>query len=376
MGKDLKGKELGVGISQRKDGLYTARFTDRRGRRRQKYFLKLQECRKWLAEAQYNDEHGSIAALGNMTVDTWFEYWIKEIKESNTKENTRISYKSQYNNHIKENIGDMLLNDVKPMHCQKIFNSLSKTHRNSTIEHIRLLLHEMLESAVENELLIKNPVKKTVKCTSAKKSKPKRVLTKAEQKKFLEKMKDERYYNQYAFLLQTGLRAGEMIGLTWDDIDFENKVLYVQRTMEYKYDLKKWVTGAPKSESGTRKIPLTEEAVLILKKQKEVNKLLKVIPMDFSDLIFLSPKGEPVKNSTYDEDIYRICRKTGIEKFSMHTLRHTFATRCIEAGMKPKTLQMILGHYDIGITMNLYVHVTDEEKVKEVESIEKMLKIV
>lgn len=376
MGKDLRGKELGVGISQRKDGLYTARFTDRSGKRRQKYFLKLQECRKWMADAQFNDAHGNIDALGDMTVDAWFEYWIQEIKGSNTKENTIRSYKRQYNNHIKNNIGDMLLCDVKPLHCQNILNKLSKTHRNSTIEQLRIVLHGIMESAVENELIVKNPVKKTVKCTSAKKPKPKRVLAKEEQKAFLEKTQDERFYNQYAFALQTGLRTGEMIGLTWNDIDFSKKIVCVRRTMEYRYDLKKWVTGETKSESGTRKIPLTEEAASILKKQKELNKLLKVVPMEFSELVFLSRKGEPVKNSTYDEELKSICNKIGIEKFSMHTLRHTFATRCIEAGMRPKTLQMILGHYDIGITMNLYVHVTDEEKVKEVESIEKMLKII
>ena len=80
MGKNLKGKELGVGISQRKDGLYPARFTDKLGKRRQKYFKKLQECRNWIADAQYKDEHGSIDASGDMTVDAWFDYWIGEIK--------------------------------------------------------------------------------------------------------------------------------------------------------------------------------------------------------------------------------------------------------------------------------------------------------
>ena len=73
MGKDLKGKELGVGISQRKDGLYTARFTGKDGKRKQKYFKKLQECRKWIADAQFEDEHGGINASSDMTVDAWFE---------------------------------------------------------------------------------------------------------------------------------------------------------------------------------------------------------------------------------------------------------------------------------------------------------------
>lgn len=82
------------------------------------------------------------------------------------------------------------------------------------------------------------------------------------------------------------------------------------------------------------------------------------------------------KNSAYDTSLFKLCDKAGIRRFSMHVLRHTFATRCIENGMRPKTLQMILGHSNIGITMNLYVHVTDDEKAKEVQNIEKMLKII
>ena len=105
-------------------------------------------------------------------------------------------------------------------------------------------------------------------------------------------------------------------------------------------------------------------------------KSLKVINMDFSEFVFLNRKGEPTKNSAYDTTLFKLCDKAGIPRFSMHVLRHTMATRCIEANMRPKTLQVILGHSNVGITMNLYVHVTEDEKVKEVEKIEKALNIV
>ena len=98
--------------------------------------------------------------------------------------------------------------------------------------------------------------------------------------------------------------------------------------------------------------------------------------MQFKEFVFLCRKGEPTKNSTYYNALFKLCDKAGIERFSMHVLRHTYATRCIEAGMRPKILQIILGHSNVGITMNLYVHVTENEKVKEVEKIEKALKIV
>ncbi len=86
-------------------------------------------------------------------------------------------------------------------------------------------------------------------------------------------------------------------------------------------------------------------------------------------------KGSPVKNSTYDTALYKLAEKAGLEHFSMHTLRHTFATRCIEAGMRPKTLQEILGHANIGITMNLYVHNTEDEKEKEIKKFEEAFKL-
>ena len=96
MGKNLKGKELGVGISQRKDGLYTARFTDKSGKRRQKYFKKLQECRNWLADVEFQDEHGGIDAFGDMTVDAWFGYWIIEDGAAGRRENKRKNCKMEH----------------------------------------------------------------------------------------------------------------------------------------------------------------------------------------------------------------------------------------------------------------------------------------
>ena len=87
-------------------------------------------------------------------------------------------------------------------------------------------------------------------------------------------------------------------------------------------------------------------------------------------------KGTPVKNSTYDTGLFKYCDRVGIPRFSMHVLRHTFATRCIEGGMKPKTLQKILGHSNIGITMNLYVHVTEDEKHREIDLVADALKVV
>ncbi|MEG0805147.1 MAG: tyrosine-type recombinase/integrase [Lachnospiraceae bacterium] len=376
MGKDLRGKELGVGICQTKNKKYVARFTNRQGKRVKREFVKLQDCRNWISDAQFCKEHGGIDASSNMSVSAWFEYWITEIKGSNVRLNTIRNYSERFKHNIEKNIGNMLLNEVKPMHCQNVLNQMTEKYRNSTIIQTRITLYGLFQSAVENELLVKNPVMKAVKCTTGKESKPKRVLSVEEQKLFLETVKYSSNYNQYAFLLQTGLRTGEMIGLKWSDIDFNKKNIHISRTMEYRYSVGEWRVGEPKSKSGYRDIPLTQEALQILKNQKEKLENLRVIPFEYADMVFLCRNGTPTKNSAYDTKLFYYCDKINIPRFSMHTLRHTFATRCIEAGMKPKTLQMILGHSNIGITMNLYVHITEEEKIKEIESIEKMLNVM
>lgn len=373
MAKDLKGKELGRGLAQQKDGLYVGNFVDKLGKRRVKRFKKLQECRKWLDEAKYIDEHSSITEANNMVIDAWFEYWIS-IKEKTVRPNTVRNYRERYQKNISKVIGKMMLVDVKPIHCQKIFSDMAdEGYKTTTMYQTRIALFNMLEFAKENDIIIHNPCKKSVRSDMGKPSDKKEALEIAEQQTFLEYAEGQSYENQYRFILQTGLRTGELVGLKWEDIDFDKKTMTISRSMEFRHSTGVWRVGEPKSSSGYRTIPLTNEAIRILKDQKIKNSRLKVTPIEWREYVFLCRKGTPIKNSTYDTALYKICNKAGIKPFAMHILRHTFATRCIEGGMKPKTLQKILGHSNIGITMNLYVTTTDDEKQKEIELVENTL---
>lgn len=376
MGKDLRGKELGEGIYQQPNGTYCARFVDKFGKRKSKRSKKLQEVRQWIADATYIDEHSDLDQATDMLVDAWFDYWIS-IKKKTVRPNTVRNYTERYERNIKGVIGKKLLTEVKPIHCQKIFSDMAEEgYKTSTIYQTRIALFNMMDFAKENDVIINNPCKKSVKSDMGQPSDKKEALTIDVQKKFLEGAKGQSYENQFRFILQTGLRTGELVGLKWDDINFENRTLTISRTMEFRYKVGEWRVGPPKSKSGYRTIPLTDEAIRILKAQKEKNSKIKVINLEWADQVFLCRKGEPVKNSTYDTALFKICDKVGIKRFSMHVLRHTFATRCIEAGMMPKTLQKILGHSNIGITMNLYVHITEDEKHKEIDLVADALNVI
>ena len=147
MGKDLRGKELGVGLSQEKRGLYVARYVDRFGKRQSKRFGKLQEARQWIANATYIDEHSDLSTPTDMIVDAWFDYWI-DVKKKTVRPNTWRNYTERYERNIKEVIGKMKLSEVKLLHCQKIMNNMAdEGYRTSTIYQTRIALYNMLEFA-------------------------------------------------------------------------------------------------------------------------------------------------------------------------------------------------------------------------------------
>lgn len=376
MGRDLKGKELGDGIYQQKNGTYCARFVDRYGHRKAKRSKKLQEVRKWLAEAINLDQNSSLSCGSNMTVDAWYNYWIS-MKQQTIRPHTLQNYVNRYRLNIRNEIGSKRLKDVKPLHCQRIFLKMAEEgYTSTTIYMTRATLFNMLEFARDNDILLSNPCKKYLKTNIGKQPVTREALTIEEQKKFLDVLPGFRYENQYRFLLQTGLRTGELTGLKWDDVNLKNRTIKISRTMEYAYKERAWKTGPPKSSSGYRTIPLTAEAVRILKDQKEKNDAIKVIPVEWSSYVFLNKEGMPIKNSTYDVGLAKCCKMAGIRRISMHVLRHVFATRALEGNMKPAVLQRILGHSNIGITMNRYVHITDKEKQKEMALVADILKVV
>ena len=264
-------------------------------------------------------------------------------------------------------------------------------YAGSTIRQTYIAMGTMFRAALMNDLIAKHPMDGVRYTKPVRAVNDIKYLTVEEQIKFLEVAKRSHNYYQYALILETGLRTGELIGLTWDAINWEKRTLTVNKTLEFRHKQKDWRAGPPKTQQSYRTIPLTNRAYEILKtiydnreNHKRSAKLSQELPyMDrrtgqqkvliMEDLVFINWRtGEPAKNSSYDTHLYKLCDEAGIKRFCMHALRHTYATRAIESGMQPKVLQKLLGHASIKTTMDRYVHVTDDSMNLAVQQFERL----
>ncbi len=214
--------------------------------------------------------------------------------------------------------------------------------------------------------------------------KERRVLTRAETSLFLESAKKSSYYNLFVLALETGMRVGELCGLMLEDIDFKKRVLYVRHTLCYFSRDGRYVfeMHATKTKNGTRAIPLTARAVAVLKRQliQRQQILLKGIETEdeYRNLVFVTRNNRPTQLFLVQEAIDSVLRKLReehpeFERFSPFCFRHTFATRAIENGVQPKTLQKILGHASLQMTIDLYCHVTEDTLFEEMQKMEQAI---
>lgn len=369
MGKNLKGKELGKGISQRTDGLYQARYTDCYGKRKTLYNSSIMELRKELEEQRELSRQKKLVKK-DYTLNEWFEIW-----KNTYKVNVRNTTKNQYNcnyRYIKDDFGNLYLKDISKIMLQQKINELKS---DNIRKKVQLLMNNMYKYAIEDNLAVDNIAKNIVTKIDNLQKSERRILTREETVLLLDSIKNEQYKNMVILALNTGMRFGEIAGLKWEDIDFEEKSVNISRTLVIIIEKNNshFEFNPPKSKSGRRKIPLTQQAILILKKQKLLTQKKQIHNKNFSNLVFTTKNGTPYFAGNINIYIKNYAKKINISNISFHCFRHTFATRAIENGMNPKTLQKILGHSTLAMTMDLYCHVTDNTIKAEMAKMENIM---
>lgn len=389
----MAGKKLPKGISIRPDGRYQARYT-LNGKRYTIYGKTQKEIEKKLRDAQYEIDHGIYAKPDRITVDAWYQAWIKEYRENIVREGTLTSYKHYYR-HIGGEIGKMKLQAVNPVHIQRILNKMrGEGYSAGYIKKIKALMNLFFRQAYINGIIAVNPVERTVLPKGeGVENVHKRALTEQEQRKFLECAEREKPFHAEIFYLgfSTGMRIGEITALEWSDIDFKNLEIHINGTMVNiaGMELHK---GPAKTAGSRRVVPMLPEIGRRLKQHKVDQARLRMKLGDkwepvkgLENLVFTSVSGRPlwrasvakfireitdVMNREEEEAAVKEHRKPIlVDYFCPHAMRHTFATRALERGIPPRVVQSYLGHAEIDVTMNIYTHVTAELEKEEIKKI-------
>lgn len=374
MGTNLKGKELGEGISQRKDGRYQGRYTDRFGKRKYVYDADLSELKKKLRKVMAENDCGMNVCDDTMTLNEWFEEWITTYK-SNCVDTTILTYKIAYKR-IESTLGDIPLSKLNVATIQRAINKIeSPQSQKDTLKILRC----SLDKAVKVELLVKNPANNVVIKTIRKK-KEQYAFSEETTQIFLNEIKYTTSYPICVVGFGTGMRIGEILGLTWDCIDWKKKQIHVKQTLVYVSQKNEWRSEfhPTKTNSSDRYIPILPQVESILKEQYkrrlEMN-LSGIEPFEgFENLVFFTRTNHPIAPAYLRKMMCALSKELqikypdkGFEKFHPHTMRHTFATHALRSGMQPKTLQKILGHSTLAMTMDLYSHVLEDTLEQEMQ---------
>lgn len=334
-----------------------------------------EELDKKLYEKRQEVEKGK-EQHDNPTIERFFEIWV-ESRRGAVTEATLRGQQCHYNTMSKIVIGDKQfkdyrLSEVKAEDIRIIQRSLfengnSEQTTNDKIDFLKHLFNDAIKELyiVYNPCAPVRPLKRTEKHA---RDTIHRALSQDEQHRFFEAAKNSYYYNIYRFAINTGMRIGEIGALKNSDV-YDNKI-HVERTITRLEDGSYALGMNTKTWSGRRTIPINASIQEILDSQRKINAILDGNISDFNDLIFKAPERGLLMSTPADRDLKRICKRCNIEHFTCHAFRATFATRCIEQGIAPRTLQELLGHADYSLTMNLYGHVVDDTKEQAMNNIE------
>ena len=416
--RDTKNRILGKGEYQKADGRYMYRYTDSSGETRFVYSwtltqsdrppkgvkpgLCLRELEKQIAKDVY-DGIDSFQAAQITLNDCWEQYISSKL---GLKPTTRSNYKRLYKKHISSGLGRKTISSIKYSTIKNFYVQLLQSGlKIGTIKGIQTILHPVFAGAVRDGYIRTNPtdgviadIVKSLHCETKKRH----ALTEDQQEAFVNFVREHKSYNRwltmFTVMLGTGCRIGELTGLRWEDCDFQNSIIEINHTLTYSPDEDTgryaFHISTPKTKAGIREIPMFKEVkkALLAEKKRQMRSGIKQPVVDgYSGFVFLTRNGtvfntiSVYKATKYIVQAYNLAETKQAKEqnrepvllphFSAHNLRHTFCTRLCENETNLKVVQEIMGHSNIGITMDIYNEATREQKQKSFESLEGKLKI-
>lgn len=390
MEKGLNGKELGTGIRQREGGRYEARATIN-GITIDLYNTDLKQLKIDFEEAKKQARMSIDTKRQQITLNEWFEEWFTKYKVPTIKSTSVFAMKSKYYNTFGNLIGTKKVVDIRNIDIQEAINAMQKQGRASSSMRDALgRVRDCLESAKHNRIISENPCFE-ISVPWENKQVLRRFLSVNEQNLFLQTVENNWYKEMFYIMFLTGMRIGEVGGLKWSDVDFENECIHINQSLSCNYEkgVKKMCLTTPKTHNSYRKIPFMGEAKeMFLAQKKKQDKIKRELGKryrcegEFADLVFVTSMGSPVLRYHAEKECKKVVKAINeaeafdsvreqrkpiiFEDVYPHALRHTFCSRCFEKGMNPKVVQALMGHQHYSTTIEIYTHVTEQKFDEEI----------
>ncbi|CBK76556.1 site-specific integrase [Merdimonas faecis] len=391
--RDNKGRKLFNGESQRKDGKYEYKYQDAWGKRKTVYSWKLTPAdrvpagkrddislREKIKQIQKNLNSNITPDGGNFTVLELVEKYISQ--KTGVRHNTRSNYNFVVNVIKKEDFGQKRIDKIKVSDAKEWLIKMQQIDGRgySSIHTIRGVVRPAFQMAVDDDLLVKNPFEFQLNTVVVNDSVTREAITRQQERDFLEFVKNDKhfckYYDGIYILFKTGLRISEFVGLTKKNLDFENSRIIVDHQLQRTRDMK-YIIEDTKTESGERMVPMTPEVKEAFQRILANRKNPKVEPMvdGYSGFLFLDKNGRPMvalhweKYFQHIREKYNKIYRVQMPKVTPHVCRHTFCSNMAKSGMNPKTLQYIMGHSDISVTLNVYTHLNYDDAEEEMQKV-------
>lgn len=340
------------------------------------YARTAKELTEKIKRLEYELDHG--VSSDNAVFGEYLEHWMETVCFSDKKESTKKDYRAIYKNYIKNykitkiKVKKLTAFDVQNHYKEMVEKGASKERLRKAAK----LINPCIRYAFNQGKIMTDFSKSVIMPDAPERSKnsnnrrPSKAMTIDDENRLLEAVQDTYYACLVFTALNTGMRKGELLALTWDDIDFEERTISVNKSYNSKLS-KDQAVNSPKTNAGNRIIPIPEKLLIELKKHKSEQNTIRLMvgnKFENKNIVFSKDNGDYISTSTLDRFLKKCCAEAGIENYTMHDFRDTYATRLYEKTRDLKMIQYLLGHADFSTTADIYTHVTVDESHKFIDS--------